>query len=122
MLLHTKKQHESLSPDDKSQILNKDADARKKKQESLSPEDKDLFEKNNTATQHKHYKSLTPDQKAEVLKINAATHKKQWKSLSPEQSIAAGNDYGRLGSLKPLNGTTRTACVPVQLYNIELQI
>ncbi len=39
-----------------------------------------------------------------------------------QKSIGAGNDYGRLGSLKPLNGTTRNACVPVQLYNINLQI
>ncbi len=39
-----------------------------------------------------------------------------------QESIAAGNDYGRLGSLKPLNGTTRNACVPVRLYNIDLQI
>ena len=29
-----------------------------------------------------------------------------------QESIAAGNDYGRLGSLNPLNGTTR-ACVPI---------
>ncbi len=39
-----------------------------------------------------------------------------------QESIAAGNDYGQLGSLKPLNGTTRNACVPVQLYNIDLQV
>jgi hypothetical protein len=39
-----------------------------------------------------------------------------------QESIAAGKDYGRLGSLKPLNGTTRNACEPVQLYNIDLQI
>jgi hypothetical protein len=39
-----------------------------------------------------------------------------------QESIAAGNNYGRLGSLKPLNGTTGNACVPVQLYNIDLQI
>jgi hypothetical protein len=39
-----------------------------------------------------------------------------------QESIATGNNYGRLGSLKPLNGTTRNACVPVQLYNINLQI
>jgi hypothetical protein len=31
-------------------------------------------------------------------------------------------DLARLGSLKPLNRTTRNACVPVQLYNIILQI
>jgi hypothetical protein len=39
-----------------------------------------------------------------------------------QKRIAAGNDYGQLGSLKPLNGTTGNACVPVQLYNIDLQI
>jgi hypothetical protein len=38
------------------------------------------------------------------------------------ESIAACKSYGRLGSLKPLNGTTRNACVPVRLYNIDLQI
>ncbi len=30
-----------------------------------------------------------------------------------QESITAGNNYGRLGSLKPLNGTTQNACVPV---------
>ncbi len=30
-----------------------------------------------------------------------------------QESIAAGNDYGQLGNLTPLNGTTRNACVPV---------
>jgi hypothetical protein len=30
-----------------------------------------------------------------------------------QKSIAAGKDYGRLGYLKPLNSTTRNACVPV---------
>ncbi len=39
-----------------------------------------------------------------------------------QESIAAGNNYGRLKCLKQLNGTTRNACVPVQLYNIDLQI
>ncbi len=39
-----------------------------------------------------------------------------------QESIAASNDYGRLGNLKPLNATTWNACVPVQLYNINLQI
>ncbi len=39
-----------------------------------------------------------------------------------QESIAAGNNYGQLGNLKPLNGTTRNACVPVRLYNIDLQI
>jgi hypothetical protein len=30
--------------------------------------------------------------------------------INDQESIAAGNDYGRLGSLKPLNGTTWNAC------------
>ncbi len=30
-----------------------------------------------------------------------------------QESIAAGNNYGHLGSLKALNGTTLNACVPV---------
>jgi hypothetical protein len=44
MLLQTKKQLESLSLDEKINILNKNADANKKT-EPLSPEDKDQFEK-----------------------------------------------------------------------------
>ncbi len=40
-----------------------------------------------------------------------------------QESIAAAvNDYGRLGSLKPLNGKPWNACVPVRLYNIDLQV
>jgi hypothetical protein len=39
-----------------------------------------------------------------------------------QESIAAGNNYGRLGSMKPLNGTTWNACVLVPLYNNDLQI
>ncbi len=33
--------------------------------------------------------------------------------MTKDQEIAAGNNYGRLGSLKLLNGTTRNASVPV---------
>jgi hypothetical protein len=39
-----------------------------------------------------------------------------------QESIAADNDYGWLGSLKPLNGTSWNACVTVWLCNINLQI
>ncbi len=38
------------------------------------------------------------------------------------ESIAVGNNYCRLGSLKALNGTTRNVCVPVRLYSIDLLI
>jgi hypothetical protein len=30
-----------------------------------------------------------------------------------QESIAAGNNYGQLGYLKSLNGTTQNACTPV---------
>ena len=33
-----------------------------------------------------------------------------------QESIAASNDY------ESLNGTTRNTCVPVRLYNINIQI
>ncbi len=52
--MHTKKQQESLFPDDKVQILKDDADAHKKQQESLFPDDK-----------------------VQILKCDAAAHKKQ---------------------------------------------
>jgi hypothetical protein len=39
-----------------------------------------------------------------------------------QKSIAAGNDYGQLGRSKLLNDITWNACVPVWLYNIDLQI
>jgi hypothetical protein len=80
-----RKQRESLPPEKKVKKFETNADAHKKKEEYLSPEDKELFVKNNTAAQNKHGKFLSPDQKAQVLKINAAKHTKHRKSLSPEQ-------------------------------------
>jgi hypothetical protein len=77
MLMHTKKQRESLPPKKKIEILQTNADAHKEKRKSLSPEDKDLFVKNNVAALHKHRKSLSPDQKAQVLTIHAVEQKKE---------------------------------------------
>jgi hypothetical protein len=45
MLLHTQKQQESLSPNEKARISNKDADAHRKQQEALSPPKKLKFQK-----------------------------------------------------------------------------
>ncbi len=42
--------------------------------------------------------------------------------MKSQESIASGNDNGGFAHLKPLNRTTRNACVPVRLYNINLQI
>jgi hypothetical protein len=79
-----RKQRKSLPPEKKVKILETDSDAHEKKQESLSPEEQCLFVKNNTAAQHKRRKFLSPGQKAQVLTINAA-EKKHQESLSPEQ-------------------------------------
>jgi hypothetical protein len=85
MLLHTKSNAKTPCPDDKGQILNKNADAHKKKQEYLSPENKDLFAKNNTAAQHKYRKLLSPEQKVQVMTNKATAHKKQYELLPPKK-------------------------------------
>jgi hypothetical protein len=80
-----KKEQETLSPDDKVQILTNDAAAHKKQQESLSPDDKVRILTNDAAAHKKQGESLSPDQKAQVLSIDAAKHKKHQESLFPEQ-------------------------------------
>jgi hypothetical protein len=68
------------------------------------------------------YYHLNPDLVFDVNQIVLCRVCAENPMTKDQESIAAGNDYGRLGSLKPLNGTTGNACVPVQLYNIDLQI
>jgi hypothetical protein len=65
---------------------------------------------------------LNPDLVFDVNQIVLCCVSADYPMTKEQESIAAGNDYGRLGSLKSLNGTTRNACVPVRLYNIDLQI
>ncbi len=68
------------------------------------------------------YYHLNPDLVFDVNQIVLCCVCPENPMTKDQESIAAGNDYGRLGSLKPLNGTTRNACVPVRSYNIDLQI
>jgi hypothetical protein len=59
------------------------------------------------------YNHLNPDLVFDVNQIVLCRVCGENPMTKDQKSIAAGNDYGRLGSLKPLNGTTRNACVPV---------
>ncbi len=68
------------------------------------------------------YYHLNPDLVLDVNQIVLCHVCAENPMTKDQESIAAGNDYGQLGSLKPLNGTTRNACIPVRLYNIDLQI
>jgi hypothetical protein len=68
------------------------------------------------------YYHLNPDLVFDVNQIVLCCVCAENPMTKGQEIIAAGNEYGRLGSLKPLNGTTWNACVPVQLYNIDLQI
>jgi hypothetical protein len=68
------------------------------------------------------YYHLNPDLVFDVNQIVLCCVCAENPMTKDQESIAAGNDYGQLGSLKPLIGTTRNACVPVRLYNIDLQI
>ncbi len=59
------------------------------------------------------YYHLNPDLVLDVYQIVLCRVCAENLMTKDQESIAAGNYYGRLGSLKPLNGTTRNACVPV---------
>jgi hypothetical protein len=65
---------------------------------------------NHNGTPHYH---LNPDLVIDVNQIVLSPVCAENPLTKDQESIAAGNDYGRLGSLKPLNGTTQNACVPV---------
>jgi hypothetical protein len=69
-----------------------------------------------------HFYHLNPDLVFDVDEIVLCPVCAIDPMMKSQTSIAAGNDYGWLAHLKPLNGTTRNACVPVWLYNINLQI
>ena len=63
------------------------------------------------------YYHLNPDLVFDVNQIVLCHVCAENPMTKDQESIA-----GQLGSLKPLNGTTWNACVPVRLYNINLQI
>ncbi len=69
-----------------------------------------------------HFYHLNPDLVFDVNKIALCPVCAKDPMTKIQVSIVAGNDYGRLGNLKSLNGTTQNACTPIGLYNINLQI
>jgi hypothetical protein len=66
---------------------------------------------------HGTFYQLNPDLVFDVNQIVLCHVCAENPMAKDQESIAAGNDYGQLGSLKPLNGTTRNACVPVQIQH-----
>ncbi len=80
--------------------------------------------KNNVQVVQKngHFYHLNPDLVFDVNKIVLCPICTKDLMTKDQESIAAGNDYGQLGNLKSLNGTTQNACTLVRLYNIRLQI
>ncbi len=69
-----------------------------------------------------HLYHLNPELVVDVNKVVLCPVCTKDPMTKDQESIAAGNDYGWLGNLKSLNGTTQNACTPVRLYNINLQI
>ncbi len=69
-----------------------------------------------------HFYPLNPELVVDVNKILLCPVCTKDPMTKDQESIAAGNDYGRLGNLKSLNGTTQNVCTPVRLHNINLQI
>jgi hypothetical protein len=56
----------------------------KEQQESLSPEDKDLFEKNHSSAYQKYLKS-SPEQQGQIKTIDVAAHKRKYELFPPEK-------------------------------------
>jgi hypothetical protein len=65
---------------------------------------------------------LNPDLVFDINQIVICQVCAEYQMTKDQESVAAGNHYGQLGNLIPLNGITRNACVPVWLYNINFQI
>jgi hypothetical protein len=80
---------QSLSPESKVQILCNDADAHRKQCKSLPPEKKVKFLETNADAHKKKQESLSPDNKDLFVKNNTAAQNKHLKSLSPDQKAQA---------------------------------
>ncbi len=79
-----KQYQESLSHDEKAQVLVIDSAAHQKQQQSLSPESKVQILCNDADAHRKQRKSLPPEKKVKNLETNADARKKKQESLSPE--------------------------------------
>jgi hypothetical protein len=84
---------------------------------------KDIVDKHVQVLKHDgHFYHLNPDLVYDTNAIVLCPVYAKDLMMKKDKSIAAGNDYGQLGYLKPLNSTTRNACVHIRLYNFNLQI
>ncbi len=75
------------------QNLKTNSVAVKQYQESLSPNEKAQVLVNNSAAHQKQRQSLSPENKNEMLCKYADAHKKQRKSLSPEKNVKIFETY-----------------------------
>jgi hypothetical protein len=83
----------------------------------------DIVKNHIQVVQHNgHFYHLNPELVVDMNKIVLCPVCAKDPMTKDQESIAAGNDYGQLGNLKSLNGTTGNVCTPVRLYNINLQI
>ncbi len=69
------------------QNLKTNSAAVKQYRESLSPDDKVQILTNDAAAHKKQHKSLSPEQKAQIKSINMAAHKKQYELLPLEKKL-----------------------------------
>jgi hypothetical protein len=79
-----KQYQESLSPNEKAQILVIDSAAHQKERQSLSLENKVQTLCNDADAHRKERTCLPPEKKVKILQTDAIAHKKKQESLSPE--------------------------------------
>ncbi len=82
-----KQYQESLSSDEKAQVLVKHAAEQQKYWQSLPLEDKAQILCKDADAHRKQCKSLSPGKKVKILETNAAVHKKQCESLCPDDKV-----------------------------------
>jgi hypothetical protein len=71
-----KRNQESLSPDEKAQVLVKNVTEQRKHQQFLSSKDKAQMLNKDAAAHKKQHESLPPEKKVKILQTNAAVHTK----------------------------------------------
>jgi hypothetical protein len=71
------KYHQSLSPEDKAQILFINNYSHRKQRELLPPEKKVKILETDAAAHKKQFESLSPDDKSQILNKDADAHKKK---------------------------------------------
>ncbi len=115
-------QQESLSPDEKVQILTNNAAAHKKQQESLSPEQKAQIKSIDTAVHKKQYELLPLEKKTRLMKtINifeerSHMYEKKISYVQEENSNSTRNLYKLTFPPQQKNDTTPQLYCTLSMY------